>query len=64
MVVEINKSIFFIILNIYCLNNLKYPTKPIKETKVQQPSRIIKGQYFINIEAQQAIAAPNKFINK
>ena len=34
------------------------------ETIVQQPSRIIKGKYFIRIEAMQAIAAPITFNSK
>lgn len=38
---------------------------PNAETIVQHPSKIIKGKYFINIEARQASPAPkNSFANK
>ena len=36
-------------------------TNEISETRVQTPSSIINGKYFINIDAKQAIPAPIRF---
>ena len=42
---------------------LLYFISAISETKAQTPSKIIKGMYFISIEAKHAKLAPNKLSN-
>ncbi len=41
-----------------------YFRRAINETQAQAPSKIINGIYFNNIDARQAIHAPNKLRSK